>query len=920
MQQKNTKRNRSERGDNNLAFLGFCLSRQTVPLGTHTCLIYRNQEKKNRLILRFLADGIQKGEKVLCITDSLTRENILDWLRKKIVDISDEDLERRLLVKTTKSIYYPEGYFSPEEMIERWRRLAEKSAVEGFRRFRATGETNWLASDLPGAERFVEYEILANKFFKNKSITVVCQFDANSLHGATLMEIINVHPMLIVHGQIMHNPFYYSTNIRRFAFIPFMKRKKLQKIEQTSSISTLLLAVTGILETLPTLQRKAEFTEGLLRSVLKFQESHLCLPGYVSQSFISNQCRRYRAHRKTEGYLPYSCPLIGKSNLTGYAIKTADFFFGYLLLSRKEVYKNSLLMTLVFNYLNLLALSLENSMQKNQLQALNEDLTAQIGIKEKMRALLQQNEERTKAVMEGTDEGLWELDLSTGRIEYDENWQRILGYKPGEVKYNIEWLKDNIYPDHKSRLLKAIRDYQAKNKKYYDLEYRLKTKSGEWKWVWTRGTALTYDENNNPLKLTGTNRDITLYRQTEEALQASEKQLTAEKERANLLKMQKLESLGILAGGIAHDFNNLLSVILSNIQLAEFKLAKGNDAIKDLKTVEKATLNAAKLTKQLLAFSKGGAPVKQTAVLSEIIEETAEFALKGTPIKVLCSLPPGLWAVEIDTGQISQVLHNLMLNAYQAMPGGGLIKISARNKSVPLKNEMMLKPGNYVMVTIEDQGTGIPEEILTKIFDPYFTTKEQGTGLGLASSYYIIKNHDGYIGVSSKVECGSTFYIYLPASAKKPVPITRPRKLFSEEKGKRILLMDDEPFIRNSVKEFLEGYGYKVQVAEEGAKAVILYNKGKEMSEPFDVVIMDLTIPGGIGGKEAAQEILKIDPKAKIIVSSGYSNDPVLANYLEYGFCNVITKPFLLEDLREKIVTSLINKIRRRQKNEPTTQ
>src|SRR5690554_5799341 len=398
-------------------------------------------------------------------------------------------------------------------------------------------------------------------------------------------------------------------------------------------------------------------------------------------------------------------------------------------------------MALVFNYINLLAISLENSIRRNQLQ---------------------QNEKRIKAIMEGTDEGLWEYDFSTGRLEFDDNWQRILEYKPGEVEYNLRWLEENIHPGHLSRLSQALRDYLQKKTKYCDVEYKIKTKGGKWKWVWSRGIALTYDENNKPLKLTGTNRDITLYRQTREALEASVKQLALEKERANLLKMQKLESLGILAGGIAHDFNNLLSVILSNIQLAEFKLAKGNDAIKDLKTVEKATLNAAKLTKQLLAFSKGGAPVKQTAVLSEIIEESAEFALKGTPIKVLCSLPPGLWAVEIDTGQISQVLHNLMLNAYQAMPGGGLIKISARNKSVPLKNEMMLKPGNYVMVTIEDQGTGIPEEILTKIFDPYFTTKEQGTGLGLASSYYIIKNHDGYIGVSSKVECGSTFYIYLP--------------------------------------------------------------------------------------------------------------------------------------------------------------
>ena len=861
-------------------YLDFCLGKQAVPLGTHTCLVYRDQERKNRIILQFVADGLQKGEQVVCITDSLTKEAILDWLKKKAIHISAADLEKKLVVQTTKSMYYPKGYFSPEETMEKWRRFLMESPVEGLR---ITGEVNWLSRDLPGAERFIEYEFMADNFFKDNPMTVICQFDANSLHGATLMKIINMHPMLIVNGQIMHNPFYYSSDPKQLAFTPFrIKRKKQQQTKQQTG--TLLLAVTGILETLPTLQRKAEFTEGLLHSVLEIKKSHLCLQGYLSQSFVSEECQKCKAQRKTEKYLPYFCPLIDRPGFVTYTIKTADFCFGYLVLSEKEVYKNSLLMALVFNYINLLALSLENSIRREQLQ---------------------QNEERIKAVMEGTDEGLWEYDFSTGKIDFDPNWQRILEYKPGEVEYNLRWLEENIHPGHLSRLSQALRDYLQKKTKYCDVEYKIKTKGGKWKWVWSRGIALTYDENNKPLKLTGTNRDITLYRQTKEALEASVKQLAAEKERANLLKMQKLESLGILAGGIAHDFNNLLSVILSNLQLAEYKLAKGQDATKDLKTVEKATLRAAKLTKQLLAFSKGGAPVKQTAVLYEIIKETAEFALKGTPIKIEYFLPPDLWSVEIDTGQISQVFHNLLLNAYQAMPGGGVVKITACNEILPPENGMMLKPGNYVKVMVEDQGMGIPEENLAKIFDPYFTTKEQGSGLGLASSYYIIKNHGGYIGVSSQVGHGSTFYIYLPASTKKPEPRTGSRKLLTAEKGKRILLMDDEPLLRDSMKEFLEACGYGVKIAAEGEEAVVSYKKSREMRAPFDVVIMDLTIPGGMGGKEAAQQILAMDPNAKIIVFSGYSNDPVLAKHAKYGFCDVVTKPFSLEELHEKIVRVL---------------
>ncbi|HHU81552.1 MAG TPA: response regulator [Firmicutes bacterium] len=880
MEKKNGPINQKEKkSSDNWIYLDFCLGRQALPLGTHTCLVYRNQKRKNRIILQFIADGLQKGEQVVCITDSLTKEAILDWLKKKEIHISAADLERKLVVQSTKSMYYPNGYFSPEETMEKWRRLTMESPVEGLR---VTGEVNWLSSDLPGAERFIEYEFMADEFFKNNFTTVVCQFDVNSLHGATLMEIIHMHPMLIVNGQIMHNPFYYSSARKQRAF-PFRGRRKMLR-QTKQQAGTLLLAVTGILETLPTLQRKAEFTEGLLHSVLEIKKSHLCLPGYRSQSFISKECQECKAQRKAEDYLAYSCPLIDRPNFATYAIKTADFCFGYLVLSEKEVYNNSLLMALVFNYINLLAISLENSIRRNQLQ---------------------QNEKRIKAIMEGTDEGLWEYDFSTGRLEFDDNWQRILEYKPGEIEYNLRWLEENIHPDHYSHLGQALDDYLQKKTKYCDVEYKIKTKSGKWKWVWSRGIALTYDENNKPLKLTGTNRDITLYRQTREALEASVKQLALEKERANLLKMQKLESLGILAGGIAHDFNNLLSVILSNLQLAEYKLAKGQDATKDLKTVEKGTLRAAKLTKQLLAFSKGGAPVKQTVVLHEIIKETAEFALKGTPIKIEYFLPPDLWSVEIDTGQICQVLHNLLLNAYQAMPGGGVVKISAHNEILPPGNGMMLKPGNYVKVMVKDQGIGIPEENLGKIFDPYFTTKKQGSGLGLASSYYIIKNHGGYIGVSSQVGHGSVFYIYLPSSQKKFEPKAGTTKLRTEEKGRRILLMDDEPLLRNSVKEFLEACGHQVQEAAEGKEAVTLYKKSREMNAPFDVVIMDLTIPGGMGGKEAAGQILSMDPKAKIIVSSGYSNDPVLAEHVEYGFCDVITKPFSLEELHEKIVRVL---------------
>jgi PAS domain S-box-containing protein len=532
-------------------------------------------------------------------------------------------------------------------------------------------------------------------------------------------------------------------------------------------------------------------------------------------------------------------------------------------------------------------------------------LIQEIVVKEEQEAVIRQNEARIKAIMEETDEGLWEWDLTTGRIEYDENWQRILGYEPGEISFNYYWLKEHTHPAHRHLLIKALRDYVEGVKKYYELEYRIKTKAGEWRWVWTRGISLTDNKKNTPFKLTGTNRDITVYRETQEALQASVEELAAEKSRSEMLKIQKLESLGILAGGIAHDFNNLLAAILSNVQLVSCKLTRGMDGSADLKAVENATLKAANLTKQLLAFSKGGTPVKQTAVLSEIITETVEFVLRGSSVRCEYNFPADLWAVEIDGGQISQVIQNLVINACQAMPGGGVIKVSVSNQVVPPGNEMMLSAGNYVKVEIKDQGKGIPAEDLTRIFDPYFTTKKKGNGLGLSSCYYILKNHDGYIGVRSQVGTGSTFYFYLPALLENCISLKKADPLVTQGHG-RILLMDDEPLIRDSVREFLESCGYQVLVAEDGWTAVGLYKQMKEALTPFDVVIMDLTIPGGMGGKEAVKHILSLDPQARVIVSSGYSNDPVMSDYQRYGFCNVVTKPYRMEELSEKIKESMM--------------
>jgi PAS domain S-box-containing protein len=372
---------------------------------------------------------------------------------------------------------------------------------------------------------------------------------------------------------------------------------------------------------------------------------------------------------------------------------------------------------------------------------------------------------------------------------------------------------------------------------------------------------------------------------------------------AELYKARKLESLGVLAGGIAHDFNNILTGVITNLFMAKLRSKSDADTFSLLSEAEKASFRASKLVKQLLTFSKGGAPVKEAVAIRDIIEDSVGFCLSGSNVASTLHLAPDLSKVEADRGQIDQVLNNLIINADQSMPNGGTVTVSAENVAMneaqrqPGEAAIALAPGEYVKVTVRDEGVGIPRESLEKIFDPYYSTKPNGNGLGLTIAYSIIKAHKGIITVDSVLGKGTTFSFYLPKAKDRTSP--EEKKTASPaapRSAKRILIMDDDSAVRTVLTQLMRNSGYDVDCAASGVEAIGAYSAAMKKGNPFAVVVMDLTIPGGMGGKEAVSKLLELDPDAKVVVASGYSNDPIMANYKKYGFCGVIVKPFNIDE------------------------
>ena len=446
-----------------------------------------------------------------------------------------------------------------------------------------------------------------------------------------------------------------------------------------------------------------------------------------------------------------------------------------------------------------------------------------------------------------------------------------------------------IVPDDHNAFYRYRREI-LESRQRHTCRFRMLRRDAEPLWVEMDSILIEADDESDP-RLRMAIIDITERVRAEEALQ----------------RVQRLESIGTLAGGIAHDFNNLLLGVFGNVSIAREQLSKDHPASDFLERAESTMDRAIRLTKQLLTFARGGGPVKEDVDIGKLVEESVRSDLSGSNVMPVFEQAEDLWMADVDKGQVEQVLSNLTVNASQAMPDGGHLYITLENAEISEDAVPDLNPGRFIKVTVRDEGTGIDKNDLDRIFDPYFSTRQTGSGLGLATAYSIIKKHGGHIEVDSELGKGTTFVLLLPASESQHLPgsphlpETEPAvaERLTTEPTARILVMDDEGMIREVTAEMLERSGYSAEAADGGKQAIEMYKQAMDAGRPFDGVIMDLTIPGGIGGEEAIRGILAIDPDAVAIVSSGYADDPVLAHYAEYGFKGVLAKPYTMSQLQD---------------------
>ncbi len=518
---------------------------------------------------------------------------------------------------------------------------------------------------------------------------------------------------------------------------------------------------------------------------------------------------------------------------------------------------------------------------KDEIHSLSAEINTLISSLDRQNKELQESEGRYKSIMEQSIGAILIVDPSSGSIlKANRAFYKLFGYREEDLT-NLQL--SSIRPQNRQMLEAMLQRIQTEQF-VVGAELVLQHQNGKEMTIELTGGMIEY-EGRKAACITGW--DVSERQQMEAAND----------------KMEKLEAVGNLAGGIAHDFNNLLTGIMGNITLLREQLGPSSQARQRLDDTEVAATRAKEIAQGLLSLSKGGEPIRQSMELVELLRSWASFSMQGTNIECKFDLPSDTWSVNADPGQISRVFFNLFINARDAMPQGGVLEVTAKNcDRIPAASRGVTS-GRYVQVEVKDTGNGIAPAILQKIFEPYFTTKTTGSGMGLYVAYATVKRHEGQIEVESTQGVGTTFRILLPASDAPTAPVPQANKVPVPLclGNARVLIMDDQDAVLGVTSEILMELGYEVGMARDGQEALDMYKRSMDEGSKFSAVIMDLTIPQGMGGREAIRRLLEMDPSARAIVSSGYSTDPIMANPSAYGFIGVLPKPYRLDEVAQAV-------------------
>lgn len=852
--------------------------------GDHLCCLYETDEEYRSILIPLLQNGLEQGEKVICIVEPGNVELIQDYLWNDGCDVDSFLTSGQLRILPYTDLLSQGNVFDPETMIERLRMEAEQAIHVGFSALRLSVEMTWVLRDFPGSERLVEYEARLNRIFPAGQCLGICHYDRRCFDARILRDILHTHPLVVINAQVYENFYYIPPNELLeedigAAQLRYWLKSLVMRRQMEEALQNIYLNLER--EVKERTYALADANEILRENEAQLKEAQQ-LAQVGSWNWIvdtdtvtwSEELHRIagrdpwqHAPRYAEQptlYTPESWALL--DNAVQNTLKTGEPYQLELQLIRTDA-------TLRWVFTKGTAVRGEDG-RIVRLHGTIQDITESKQAEEKLKA----SEKRYRSLIVATTQVVWTTNAN-GEVSDDiPSWRELTGQTEQEIK-GWGWM-NALHPEDRDRTAIAWRN-ALMTRSLCETEYRVRQRDGEYRHFTLRSVPVLEDDGTIR-EWVGTLTDITEKQKTE----------------ASLRNIQKLEAIGALAGGIAHDFNNLLSGIFGYINLA-CKYAAENDLPKIEQYMSKALdvfERAKALTHQLLTFSKGGEPVKKTFLLATLLKDTTAFALTGSNVNAVFDIDSDLWPCDVDENQINQVIDNIVINARQAMPEGGTVVVTARNITCDMPVPPPLKRGNYVFIGFRDQGTGIAKEYLPRIFDPFFTTKPQGSGLGLATSYSIISKHGGHITVESELYKGANFLIYLPAAC--DAVVDRPAPITEVYHGQgRILVMDDEEYIRDLTTQMLENMGYTVECAADGNEAIKLFERANSSARPFDAVLLDLTIPGGMGGKETIQKLFAMNPSVKAIASSGYSDDPVMAKPHEYGFVAKLSKPYLDDQL-----------------------